>query len=155
MLITRRGRRAMTDKAAFTPDEWDLIREGPPTAGMITLTAEKGGTFRETFALAKAYTDARKEHGESELLDSLVAERPDVKRYHSPQELNDVGLQRLTEAVQLLEQKANPDEVAAYKKFVLDIAERVAEAHKEEGTEVSGAERSAIDKISASLNPTA
>jgi hypothetical protein len=144
----------MTGKADFTPDEWDLIREGPPTVGMITLTAEKGGTFRETFALAKAYTDARKEHGDSELLDALVAERPDVKRYGSPQELNDVGVQRLIEAVQLLEQKATPEEVAAYKKFVLDVAERVAEAHKEEGAEVSDAERSAIDKISASLNPT-
>jgi hypothetical protein len=144
----------MTGKADFTPDEWDLIREGAPTAGMVTLTADRGGTFRETFALAKAYTDARKEHGDSELLDALVAERPDVKRYGSPQELNDIGLQRLTEAVQLLEQKATPEEVAAYKKFVLDVAKRVAQAHKEEGAEVSEAERSAIDKISATLNPT-
>jgi hypothetical protein len=137
----------MTGKADFTPDEWDLVREGPPTAGMVTLTADRGGTFRETFALAKTYTDARKEHGDSELLDALVAERPDVKRYGSPQELDDVGLRRLT-------QKATPEEVAGYKKFVLDVAERVAEAHKEEGAEVSGAERGAIDKISASLNPT-
>jgi hypothetical protein len=144
----------MTGKADFTPDEWDLVREGPPTAGMVTLTADRGGTFRETFALAKTYTDARKEHGDSELLDALVTERPDVKRYGSPQELNDVGLRRLTQAVQLLEQKATPEEVAGYKKFVLDVAERVAEAHKEEGAEVSGAERGAIDKISASLNPT-
>jgi hypothetical protein len=144
----------MTGKADFTSEEWDLIREGPPTAGMVALTADKGGTFRETWALAKAYTEARKEHGESELLDTLVAEKPDVKRYSSPQELDDVGLSRLTEAVNLLGQKANNAEVAAYKKFVMQVAEGVAEAHKEHGAEVSDAERAAIEKIASALNPT-
>jgi hypothetical protein len=143
----------MTGKADFTSEEWDLIREGPPTAGLVTLTAEKGGTFRETWALSKAYAEARKEHGESELLDSLVAEKPDVKRYKSPEELEQTGLGRLTEAVQVLEQKATPGELASYKKFVLDVAERVAEAHKEHGGQVSDAERQAIGRISASLNP--
>ena len=145
----------MTGKADFTSEEWDLIREGPPTAGMVALTADKGGTFRETWALAKAYTEARKEHGESELLDTLVAEKPDVKRYGSPQELDDVGLSRLTDAVNLLGQKANNAEVAAYKKFVMQVAEGVAEAHKEHGAEVSDAERAAIEKIASALNPTA
>ncbi len=144
----------MTGKADFSPEEWDLVREGPPAAGMVALTAEKGGTFRESWAMAKEYTEARKEHGESELLDALVAEKPDTKRYSSPEELVDVGLRRLTEAVQLLEQKATPGEVAGYKKFVLEVAERVAEAHKEHGAQVSDAEREAIEKISASLNPT-
>lgn len=143
----------MTGKADFTSEEWDLIREGPPTAGLVTLTAEKGGTFRETWALSKAYAEARKEHGESELLDSLVAEKPDVKRYKSPEELEQTGLGRLTEAVQVLEQKATPGELASYKKFVLDVAERVAEAHKEHGGQVSDAERQAIGRISACLNP--
>jgi radical SAM superfamily enzyme YgiQ (UPF0313 family) len=62
----------MTTKADFTPEEWDLVREGPPTAGMVALTADKGGSFRETWAMAKSYAEARKEHGESELLDALV-----------------------------------------------------------------------------------
>ena len=96
----------MTDKAAFTEEEWELVREGPPTAGMVALTAEKGGSFRETWALAKFYAEARKEHGESELLDALVAEKPDVKRYSSSDELESKGLGRLTEAVALLERKA-------------------------------------------------
>jgi hypothetical protein len=121
---------------------------------MVTLTAEKGGTFRESWAMAKEYAEARKEHGESELLDALVAEKPETKRYGSPQELESVGLRRLGEAVALLEQKATPGEVAAYKKFVMEVAERVAKAHKEQGGQVSDAERAAIEKISAALNPT-
>jgi hypothetical protein len=145
----------MTGKADFTTEEWDLVREGPPTGGMVTLTAEKGGTFRETWALAKVYAETRKEHGESELLDALVAEKPDMKRYGSPEELHETGLRRLSEAVELLDRKATAEEVAAYKKFVLDVAERVAEAHHEQGEAVSDAERAAIDKISAALNSSA
>jgi hypothetical protein len=144
----------MTDKAAFTEEEWELVREGPPTAGMVALTAEKGGSFRETWALAKFYAEARKEHGESELLDALVAEKPDVKRYSSSDELESKGLGRLTEAVALLEQKATTGEVAGYRKFVMDVAEQVAEAHKEGGQEVSEGERAAIEKIAASLYPS-
>jgi hypothetical protein len=30
----------MTTKADFTPEEWDLIAEGPPSAGLIVSTAE-------------------------------------------------------------------------------------------------------------------
>jgi hypothetical protein len=144
----------MTAKSDFTQEEWDLLREGPPAAGMVALTAEHGGTFRETWALAKTYAEARKEHGESELLDALVDEKPEMNRYSSPQELEEVGLGRLSEAVTLLKQKATPEEVAGYKRFVLDVAERVAEAHKEQGGQVSAAEREAIEKIAASLNPT-
>ena len=144
----------MTDKAAFTEEEWELVREGPPTAGMVALTAEKGGSFRETWALAKFYAEARKEHGESELLDALVAEKPNAKRYSSSDELESKGLSRLTEAVALLEQKATTGEVAGYRKFVMDVAEQVAEAHKEGGQEVSEGERAAIEKIAASLYPS-
>jgi hypothetical protein len=144
----------MTDKADFTPEEWELVREGPPTAGMVALTAESGGSFRESWGLAKAYAEARKEHGESELLDALVDEKPDVRRYDTTEELEAQGLGRLTEAVTLLEQKATPGEVKAYRKFALDVAERVAEAHKEADRPVSAGERAAIEKIAASLYPS-
>ena len=144
----------MTTKADFTPEEWELVREGPPTAGMVALTAEHGGSFRESWALAKAYAEARKEHGESELLDALVAEKPDLKRYKTPEELEAQGLGRLTEAVALLEQKATSGEVVAYKKFTLDVAQRVAEAHQEGGRPVGDGERAAIEKIEASIYPS-
>ena len=44
----------MTGKADFTEEEWQLIREAPTSAGLITVTAERGGSFRESFAMAKA-----------------------------------------------------------------------------------------------------
>ncbi len=143
----------MTGKADFTPEEWELVREGPPTAALVAMTAEKGGSFRESWALAKAYTEARQAHGESELLDALVGEKPDLKRYKTPEELDAQGLGRLTEAVALLEQKATAAEVDSYRKFALDVAQRVAEAHKEGGQPVSDAERAAIERVKAILYP--
>jgi hypothetical protein len=143
----------MTGKADFTQDEWELILEGPPSAGMIVITAQRGGTFRESIAMAKAYVEARQHHGQSELLDEIVAAKPerDHTRYHSPEELKQAGLQHLRDAVALLERKATPEEVEDYKRFILTLADKVANAHREHGVSVSDAERAAIDEISAAM----
>jgi hypothetical protein len=143
----------MTGRADFSNEEWELVCEGPATAGMVALTASAGGGFRESWALAKSYAEARKEHGESELLDALVAEQPAVKQYDSTEELERHGLDRLSEAVRLLEQKAGRGELHGYKRFTLDVAASVAEAHREEIASVTLEERAAIEKIAASLNP--
>lgn len=54
--------------------------------------------------MAKAYVEARKEHGESELLDDIVQAKPerDCEHCHSAEELKQHGLQHLRDAVQLL-----------------------------------------------------
>ena len=147
----------MTGHADFTPEEWELVLEGPPGAGMIVVTAERGGTFRESFSMAKAYSEARKQHGDSELLDEVVSAKPKVDRtrYGSFDELKQHGLQRLRDAVVLLEQKATPEEVDDYKRFVLTLSERVAAAHKEGGVPVSDAERAAIEEIGAAMGTPA
>jgi hypothetical protein len=143
----------MTTKAAFSPEEWMSVLEGPPSAGMIVVTAASGGMFRETVAMSKAYVDARALHGQSELLDEIVAARPKMEhtRYHSADELKDAGLQHLRTAVALLQSKATPDEVDEYRRFVLTLANKVAAAHREEGQEVSPAEAAAIDQIAGAL----
>lgn len=144
----------MTGSADFTPEEWDVVREGPTSAGMIASTAQRGGTFREVFAMAKAYTEARKEHGDSALLDELVSHRPemDKTKSRSAEELKQHGLQRIREAVALVEQKATPQELADYRRFVTSLAERVAGA-KEESDEkkISDAESAAITEINQAL----
>jgi len=143
----------MTGKADFTPEEWKQILEGPPSAGMLVAAAQRGGTFRESFAMAKAYTEARKNHGDSELLDEIVSTKPKVDRtrYHSAEELQQGCLNQLTEAVGLLEPKATTEEVDDYKGFVLSLAARVANAHEEDGKNVSDAEQAAIDSIAQTL----
>jgi hypothetical protein len=148
----------MTGKADVTPEEWETVLQGPPTAGMIVVTAQRGGTFRETLSIAKAYVEARQHHGESELLDEIVSARPELDhtRYHSPEELKEHGLQHLRDAVGVLERKATPAELEAYKSFVLGLADKVANAHREGGSTeaVSEAERGAIGEIAAALGTT-
>jgi hypothetical protein len=143
----------MTGKADFTEQEWATVLEGPPSAGLIVLTAQRGGSFRETFAIAKSYAEAREQHGQSELLDEIVSAKPTVDhtRYRSPEELREHGLQHVRDAVALLEQKATPEEVDQYRRFVLTLADKVANAHREGGVAVSDAERAAIGDISAAL----
>jgi hypothetical protein len=142
----------MTGKSDFTDQEWDLLREAPASAGMMVVTADRGGTFRETYAMAKAYAEARQHHGESELLDALVSAGPKGgPRYHSPEELHEQSLQRLREAADLLAQKATPPEADDYRSFVVALAQKVADAHREHGQQVSEPEQAAIRDIEASL----
>lgn len=143
----------MTKQADFTPEEWTQVLEGPPSAGVLVITASRGGTFRETFSMGKAYAEARQRHGQSELLDEIVAARPktDQARYHSAEELKEHALQHIRDAVALLQAKAKPQELDDYRGFVLGLANRVAAAHSEHGEEVSDAERAAIGEIEGAL----
>lgn len=147
----------MTGKSDFTEEEWRLVLEAPPTAALVVITSARGGMFRETFAIGKTYAEARQQHGESELLDAIVAAKPviDHSRYHSPEELKQHGLEQLRQAVSLLAGKATPEELDEYRRFVVGLAERVAEAHREDGVAVSGPERQALDEISSALDAPA
>jgi hypothetical protein len=147
----------MTNRSDFTEEEWRLVLEGPPSAAMIVITAARGGMFRETFAMGKAYADARQAHGESELLDAIVAAKPHVDhtRYHTAEELKQHLLEHLRDAVSLLERKATPEELADYRRFAIGLAERVAQAHREDGVDISGPERQALDEISSTLEASA
>ena len=120
---------------------------------MIVITAQRGGTFRETFSIGKTYAEARQHHGQSELLDEIVAAKPEIDRtrYGSAEELRDHALQHIRDAIALLEGKAEQQEVADYRSFVVSLAERVARAHSEGEEPVSEAERSAIEAIKGAL----
>lgn len=151
----------MTTKADFNAEEWSTVAEAPLLAGMRVIAAERGGTIRESLAVGRAYAAAREGAGESELLDALVASPPGVDR--AKIEGGDVAaasMARLREAVGVLQQKATPEDVDAYGRFVVSVAEAAANAHKEGGVlgvggkQVSDAERAALDEIAAALQPS-
>jgi hypothetical protein len=146
----------MTRKADFTPQEWELVLEGPPSAGLIVITAQRGGTVRETISMARSYAEARAQHGQSELLDEIVAAKPEIDhtRYGSPEELKVHLLEHLRDAAALLEAKAQPQELEEYRRFVVNLAERAARAHAEGrhgGEPISDKEREAIAEIERAL----
>jgi hypothetical protein len=143
----------MASRVDFTTDEWDVVLEGPTSAGLLVMTAERGGIARETYSMAKAYAEARRQHGQSELLDAILADRPHVNhtRYASTDELHGNLLAHVRQAMALLENSATPEELAEYARFVVNVAERTARAHGEGhpgDAAISAAERGAIDAVS-------
>ena len=138
----------MTDRAAFSDQEWKTVLQGPTSAGLYVIWADRGGAIRESFSMAKAYSEARQHHGESELLDTIVSTKPDVDRSapHSPEELRDNTIKHLNDAVATLDGKASDEEIADYKQFIVGLAERVAEVKG-----VSDKERAAVGEIAATL----
>ena len=123
---------------------------------MIVITAQRGGTIRETVSMAKAYAEARQQHGQSELLDAIVAAKPEVDhtRAGSVEDLRERSLAHIRDAVALLQGKASAQELEEYKRFVIALAEKVAAAHREGGRgddAVSDAERAAIAAIGEAL----
>jgi len=90
------------------------------------------------------------------LLDAIVAAKPEIdhKHAHSPEELKQTSLTHLRDAVALLQTKATPQELDEYKRFVVNLANRVASAHREHGRggdPVSDTEKAAIAEITEAL----
>jgi hypothetical protein len=150
----------MTSKADFNAEEWTTVVEGPLYAGMRVISADRGGTLRESLAMGRAYKAARDAGGDSELLDELVKSPPSVDQERVREaggDIASVASGRLREAMGILEAKATPEEIDAYKRFVMTVAQAVAGAHKEGGflgiggKQVSDSENQALDEISTTL----
>jgi hypothetical protein len=151
----------VTSKADFNAEEWTTVVEAPVLAGMRVVAAGRGGTIRESLAVAKVYAAARQAQGDSALLDALVATPPAVDAQQLRQgggDLATVSDQRLREALRILAEKATPEEVEEYKRFVVEVAEAAAKAHKEGGfigiggKEISPEEQAALDDIQRILS---
>lgn len=152
----------MTRKADFNAEEWSTVVDGPLYAGMRVISADRGGTLRESLAMSRVYQDARQHQGEDELLDELVKSAPSIdpdRIRGAGGDLSAVTSQHLGEAIRILTAKATPAEVDDYKKFVMTVAQAAAAAHKEGGvlgiggTQVSEREEQALDEISIALGP--
>jgi hypothetical protein len=143
----------MSGKADFTEQEWETVLEGPTSAGLIVSTAQRGGSLRESFSLAKAYAEARGATGASDLMDEIAQAKPKVDRARqgSAEELKQHHLSIVRQAISLLEAKATSEELEDYRRFTLSLAERVARAKEEDDEPVSEAERAALDEISTAL----
>jgi hypothetical protein len=149
----------MSFKDGFSADEWATIVEAPLLAGARVIAAERGGTLRESFAVTQVYAAARELRGESALLDELVADPPSLD-LNDMREVDDpvaASTHRVKAALAILAAKTSPEEVNAYKGFVLAVLDAAAEANREGGfagiggEEVSASEQAALDELYALL----
>lgn len=150
----------MTRKADFNAEQWSTVVDGPLYAGMRVISADRGGTLRESLAMGRVYQEAREHQGQSELLDELVKSPPSIDADRVREAGGNVAVlvsQQLREAMRIVETKSTAAEVDAYKRFVMTVAQAVASAHKEGGflglggKQISDAENQALDEISAAL----
>jgi spermidine synthase len=138
----------MAKKDDFTEQEFEALQKGVTGAGLFVAVSDRGffDTFKESAALAK-HVAAAKQGSSSELVREIADVHGSGFSVRSkPEELESETLAALQSAKTTLEAKA-PDELEAYRQFVLDVAQSVADAAG--GGET--AESSAIEKVKSAL----
>lgn len=150
----------MSTKADFNADEWERLTAAPVLSALQVAAAQRGGTIRESLAVGRTYVDARQHQGESPLLDAIVASPPSLDAARLREMGGDMrshASTSRTEALAILDGKAAPEEIEAYKQFILLVSEAAAEANREGGflgiggKPVSESEQAALDEIRISL----
>jgi hypothetical protein len=138
----------MAKKSDFTEQEWETLHKGVVGAGLLVSLSDRSffDTFKEAGALGK-HVAAAKQSTSSE----LVRELADVRGTgfgltSSPDKVEHETLDALQSAKATLESKA-PDELEAYRQFVVEVAESVANAAG--GGE--SAESGAIEKVRSAI----
>ena len=166
----------MVSKAAFTAEEWNQVLGGVFMAGFAVTAADPSGLWgllKETFASGRALMEAKSNASASELSKAIVSDMETSEGRSAAQayvkgrlqgakreEIKQRAIDALRSAAAVVDQKA-PSDATAYKAWLLQIANSVAEASKEGGflgfggVDVSDAEKATLSEISAALGTRA
>jgi hypothetical protein len=152
----------MTTKADFTPEEWKTIAAAPPMAAFaITCASPNGplGVMKEMLSMGMAMAEIIQKGSDNPLISALIADlKARATRLEPPANIKDAeqgkeaALARLKMAGEILDRKAASD-AEEFKRWLLTIAERVAESANEGGffgfggERVSEAEKQTINQI--------
>ena len=139
----------MARKSDFTEQEWEALQKGVTGAGLLVSVSDRGffDTFKEAGALAKHVAQA-KQNNSSELVRELAdMHGSGFGLTSSPDKVERETIEALQTAKSALESKA-PDELDAYRQFVLEVAQSVAQAAP--GGETS--EAGAVEKVRAAVS---
>jgi hypothetical protein len=134
----------MATKADFTEEEWATRVRAPMVAGAAITIADPGGPIevvKETSAVVKFVTSSA-----SEQRDDLVGEIAREVRGLAEQRQNPLGdfkprgalaakeiIDELSRANEVVGAKASPEEAEAFRAWILECAQRAADAAKEGG----------------------
>ena len=134
----------MTAKADFTDSEWATLVRSPMVAGMAITMADPGGPIevvKEASAVLKFAVGSS-----SEQRDDLVGEVARDMRGLAEQRKNPVGdfkprgamagkeiVDEISRANEIVSAKATPEEAEAFRAWLMECAQRAADAAKEGG----------------------
>jgi len=162
----------MADKSNFTPEQWQQVLESVMMAGIAVSAAEPSGLWgllKESFAGSSALAAAKTDPTAGPLIKAVVADfetaqgrstlRDGMKGRLSglkPPEVKARCIETLAQVGALVDANA-PDDAPAFKAWLRQISQHVAEAATEGGflgiggTLVSPAEKATLDEISGAL----
>ncbi len=162
----------MSDKSNFTPDEWKLLLESVTMAGIAISAADPSGLWgllKESFAEGSALMAAKADAAAKPLIKALVADfqtsegrstaRDGLKQKLAglkPAQITTKCIETLGQAGALVDAKS-PDDAAAFKAWLRQISQHVAEASREggffgtSGAPVSDKEKATLQQISSAL----
>jgi len=162
----------MTNKSNFTPDEWKVLLESVMAAGIAITSAEPSGLWgllKESFASGTDLAKVKMDPGANALIKAVVddfgtsegrsASRDGLNskfKDSKPAQIKDKCIEILRQAAGILDAKA-PADSTAFKGWLQQISQHVAEASKEGGflgiggVPVSEAEKATLTEISTAL----
>jgi hypothetical protein len=167
-----KGVKLVADKSSFTPDEWKLLLESVMAASIAITAAEPHGLWgllKESFAGGTELAKAKMDPGTDTLIKAVVddfgtSEGRSITRDGlkdkltgaEPAEIKEKCVEILRKAAVVIDAKA-PGDAAAFKGWLRQISQHVAEASKEGGflgiggVAVSEAEKATLAEISSAL----
>jgi hypothetical protein len=159
----------------LSPDELMQLATAPVAAAGVVITASisgPSGIAKEVTALTGAVTEAVQAAPPGSLLNALSDAVGRVTQQiqsgselaniiGDPHEAEQKGLEACRQAAALVDARLSPEDAAAYKTMLIEVANRVAHAAKEGGflgiggKEVSPQEEQALASITAAVQGTA
>jgi hypothetical protein len=158
----------MASKTDFTPAEWEQLLKAPMWASIAVVAASPSGPLgvvKEFFAAGKHLAEA-KSGTQNPLVSALVADlstkegrdraQPKEVAGKKPPEVCAMAITALQQVASLVDAKAGAD-ADGFKRWLANLAGRVAEASKEGGllgiggTRIDEQEKSALSDISKAL----
>ena len=160
---------AVTTKTDFSEDEWSRIVRAPLVAGMAISLADPGGPIEATKETVATLKSATNPLSREQLLAEVALEiqamtqqkRSPLSGYRPAADGAPAGEQVLEEvrAVQaLVAAKAEPDEAAAFGRWLVSAAQAAADAAKEGGflgigaQRVSAREQAMLDRVRGAVS---
>lgn len=148
----------MTSQFDFTNNEWNDVAVLPVLVGYAVARAGQSGrvgSFLEIRALVATIATPAPENAARGLIEAAstidVKDRVDDFEQHDADLLADVAVSACERIARVLDEKAEATEADGYKQWVLDVAQDVANAAREDGVRVSSPEQALLDRTRTAL----
>ena len=157
----------MARKSDFTTEEWKMIVAAAPMVGLaVTCASPNGpwGVLKEMLSMGMAMAEMLQKGSSNPLIAELAADlkerqtKPEPPQgIKDPEQAKELALNHIRAVNDIVSRKVKADEADEFKKWLLAVGERVAEASNEGGIfgiggeRISDAEKNVLRQIAVAL----